>query len=63
MINKYISAQSIIIFQLFIHWCMIEQHHYSSLGPLNELSSIYGKKANKVSTLKSINQNQNVNEI
>ena len=35
---------SIIIFQLFIDWCMIEQYQYSNIGPLNELYNIYGKK-------------------
>ena len=37
---------------------MIDQYQYSNLGPLNELSNIYGKKANKVSSLKSINKSQ-----
>ena len=45
MINKYISGQSLIIFQLFFDWCMIEQYQCSTLGPLNELSLIYVEKS------------------
>ena len=42
--DQQMYLSSIIIFQLFIDWCMIEQYQYSNLGPLNELSNIYGKK-------------------
>ena len=42
--DQQIYFSSIIIFQLFIDWCMIEQYQYSNLGPLNEVSNIYGKK-------------------
>ena len=37
---------------------MIEQYQYSNLGPLKELSNIYGNKEIKVSSLKSINKFQ-----
>ena len=41
--DQQIYFSSIIISQLFIDWCMIEQYQNSNLGPLNEVSNIYGK--------------------
>ena len=42
--GQQIYFSSITIFQLFIDRWMIEQYQYSNLGPLKEISNIYGKK-------------------
>ena len=63
MICEY-KKWSVIIFQLnnylpIIYWLVHDWAvSYSTLEHLNELYNIYGKKANKVSHLKSINKFQ-----